>query len=302
MDKLLDHIDHLEKQILELYILDLKTNGYTVIPSILNSEEIIEAKQLFFKWKNDCPDLDKFHSDINPHGIYKFHEIGHQEHAWFIRTRPKVIDVFKKLWAADDLTVSFDGSCYIPENCTKKDKLWTHTDQAPINCEKRCYQGFVSLTKNKERTLIVYKKSHDLHAEYFKEKNITDSKNWHLIDKTYLDTIAHNKVKVQTNPGDLVLWDSRTFHQNCYGNPLCEERLIQYVCYLPKNNSANTDTIQKKRAKYFEERRTTSHWPYPLKVNSLQPQTYGDKSRLIDYSLLKKSDLSKYMETIKTLL
>ena len=57
-----------------------------------------------------------------------------------------------------------------------------------------------------------------------------------------------------------------------------------------------------KREKYFEELRTTSHWPYPIKVNSLQPQTYGNKEMEIDYTKLNKPDLSKYMKIIKELI
>ena len=71
------------------------------------------------------------------------------------------------------------------------------------------------------------------------------------------------------------------------------------MCYLPKNVKENNQNQQKKRLKYFTERRTTSHWPYPLNVNGVQPQTYGDNSKLIDYSILNSPDLSKYNETIK---
>ena len=60
--------------------------------------------------------------------------------------------------------------------------------------------------------------------------------------------------------------------------------------------------MKKKREKYFLERRTTSHWAYPIKVNSLQTQTYGDESKLIDYSSLPKPNLTEYMEVIKTLI
>ena len=81
----------------ESHILELKEKGFTVIPNVLLEDEIKEAKTLFFKWKNSIPNFDKLHSQIDPHGIFKFHEAGHQEHAWYIRTRPTVIDVFKKL-------------------------------------------------------------------------------------------------------------------------------------------------------------------------------------------------------------
>ena len=44
--------------------------------------------------------------------------------------------------------------------------------------------------------------------------------------------------------GSLVIWDSRTFHQNQYGAPNSEERLVQYVCFLPKNHPKNTKNMK----------------------------------------------------------
>jgi hypothetical protein len=85
------------------------------------------------------------------------------------------------------------------------------------------------------------------------------------------------------------LWDSRTFHQNQYGT-LPEERLVQYVCFLPRNHPSNTAGMQRTRQKYFEKRRTTSHWPYPLSVVSQHPLESPPV------------DLSEYEEEIKKLL
>lgn len=287
---------------MDTYIKELKEKGYTIIPNILAKEEIVLAKELFFKWKNSVPDFDKILTST-PHGIFKFHEVAHQEFAWFIRTRPQVIDIFKKIWETEELVVSFDGSCYMPKDFHRKDKTWTHADQGPKNPELQCYQSFVSLTDNCERTLVVYENSNNLFESYFKEKNNTSSKNWQLIDLNYLEKIKDSKRILKVNAGDLVLWDSRTFHQNQYGDPTVEEeRIVQYICYLPKSHPKNTAAQRAKRQKYFLERRTTSHWPCPIKVNGLQPQTYGDRSLLIDYDLLVKPDLEKYMETIKTLI
>lgn len=306
IQSLQDRIEKLELQIqnlsLEKYKKDLLENGYVIIPNVLHIDELIKAKELFFKWKNSIPNLDKIHNTINPHGIYKFHEVGHQEFAWFIRTRPQIINIFKKIWDTDDLVVSFDGACYISKDCKKKDKIWTHTDQASNDSNLKCFQSFVSLTNNETRTLVVYEKSHLMHENYFKEKQISNSKNWNLIDHDYLKEIQESKRVLKVNAGDLVIWDSRTFHQNQYGSSNCEERIVQYVCYLPKIVKGNNSCIQKKREKYFTERRTTSHWPYPLNVNGLQPQTYGDDSKLIDYSILPKPNLDDYIDTIKTLI
>lgn len=281
---------------------ELKTKGYCVIPDILSPNEIAEAKQLFYNWQKTIPNHDKFHNIIDSHGIYKFHEAGHQEHAWYIRTHPKVIDIFKKLWATDELIVSFDGSCYISKDTTKTDSCWTHTDQAPNSKGVQCYQGFVALTSNTERTLVVYEGSHNYHEKYFQEKDIKSSKNWQIIDCDILDTMQAEKKELDIPAGALVLWDSRTFHQNQYGKPNSEERMVQYVCYLPKTHVTNTQAQIIKRLNYFEDKRTTSHWPSTIKVNGLQPQTYGDNTKKIDYTLLKPPNLERFLDIIKTII
>lgn len=279
---------------------ELKEKGYCVIPDVLPQEEISIATESFKKWYNSTPNVKLFHEKIDPHGIFKHHEVGHQYFAWYLRTRPQIINIFQQIWETKDLVVSFDGCCYIPEGLNKKDNIWTHTDQASNNSELTCYQAFVSLTSNEKTTLIVYEGSHLLHQEYFSDKP-KSSTNWNLIDHETLDKIKDSKKILKVAPGSLVIWDSRTFHQNCYGNP-SEERLVQYLSYLPKQSSKNTKAMQAKRLKYFTEKRTTTHWAYPIRVNSLQPQTYGDKSKLIDYSALEEPNLENLLDSIQTLI
>ena len=60
--------------------------------------------------------------------------------------------------------------------------------------------------------------------------------------------------------------------------------------------------MKQKRMKYFNERRTTSHWPCPIKVNGKQPQIYGDTSKLIDYNTLTPPDLDDLQDEIMKLL
>ena len=190
----------------------------------------------------------------------------------------------------------------MPKETKKKDNIWTHTDQSRKKEGLVCYQGYVALTSNKERTLVVYEGSHKLHQNYFKEMNIEVNKDWNLIDHSYLDRIKTQKRVLDVPAGSLVLWDSRSFHQNQYGKPNSEERLVQYVSYLPKNDKKNSKSMQTKRQKYFNDKRTTSHWAYPIRVNSLQPQTYGDDSLLIDYDKLPKIQLDDMMDKIQELI
>ena len=281
---------------------NLELFGYCVVPNVLSEEEVNHAKTLFKDWQKTIPNHEELHSKIDPHGIYKHHEVGHQRHAWYIRTNPKVQQIYKDLWNTQNIIVSFDGSCYISKDNSQQDNIWTHTDQAPNAKKFECYQGFVALTENKERTLVVYEGSHLYHKQYFEEKGIDSSKNWNLIDHQTLKKLESKKRILHVPAGALVLWDSRTFHQNQYGKSKSEERIVQYVCFLPDNHPKNTNSMKTKRKRYFLTRRTTSHWPAPIKVNGLQPRNWGDEILKIDYETLTKPNLEDMMENIKSLL
>ena len=281
---------------------NLEKNGYVIIKDILNKDEIDLYKDEFFKWKKSIDNIDELHKKINPHYIFKYHQIGHQRHAWLIRINKKIQNIFKELWDCNDLVVSFDGCCYMPRYLKSKDNYWTHTDQSKKKKGLHCYQSFVALTSNKEKTLVVYKGSHKLHEKYFEEMKITENKDWNVIDENYINKIQDKKRILKVPAGSLVIWDSRTFHQNQYGNKNTEERLVQYLSYLPKNNRLNTPSMQNKRQKYFDEKRTTSHWAYPIHVNSLQPRNYGNDSLKIDYNDLPEIKLDDIQEEINKLL
>ena len=286
------------------YIKELNEKGYCIIPEILSKEEIELYKKLFFEWytRNE-ENLINIHDKCYPHGIFKGHQVGHQRFAWLIRINPKIQAIFKNIWKTDELVVSFDGCCYIPKECKKKDNCWTHTDQGPKHPGLQCYQGYVALTSNNQRTFRVYEGSHLLHEKYFSDKGDTSSGNWHKINPEYLQEIKDSKKVLDVPEGSLVLWDSRSFHQNQYGilSPepeLNEERLVQYVCFLPKSHPKNTKTQKLKRVNYFETSRTTSHWPCPIKVNSLQVRNYGDTSLTINYDKLTPAESKDLKEDI----
>ena len=254
---------------------DLEEKGYAVVKGVLSEEKVQTASKLFYEWINEVPKQDTFYGMIKE---------GHQKHNWFIKTDPDVQAVFKKLWNTDDLVTGFDGTCWIPRSYNAIDTCWTHTDQAAAKKGLHCVQGFVSLTANTERTFVAYEGSHLLHETYMKDRGLTGARNWRLIDPEYLKDLK--RVVVKVNAGDMVLWDSRTFHQSQYGTN--EERLVQYVCFLPRNHEGNTPGQQRQRLKYFKNRRTTTHWPYPLCVNPKE--------------LFLDADLSEYEQRIKCII
>jgi hypothetical protein len=286
---------------------DLDERGYTLVFDVLSEVEISNALRMFRDWEESLPDKEEWLA-VNPHGIYKFHEAGHQEHAWYIRTLPNVQDSFKKIWNTDELVVSFDGCCHMPKEFSRKDRCWMHSDQGPRKIGRQCVQGMVALTSNKERTIVVYEGTHKLHEQYCKDRGLSQEEvgDWVVIDDEMRAMVYDRRRTLNIPAGTLVLWDSRLFHENQFGpvyeNPDdAEERIVQYVCFLPKNHLGNSLSTQKRRRQYFEERRNTSHWPYPIIVVPRQPRTY-DGLDSIDYSELKEPSLENYMDEIEKLL
>ena len=60
--------------------------------------------------------------------------------------------------------------------------------------------------------------------------------------------------------------------------------------------------MRQKRQLYYDTKRTTSHWAYPIKVNGLQPQTFGNKDLNIEYDKLKNPELDDMINDIEKLI
>lgn len=222
--------------------------------------------------------------------IFKYHQAAHQRLAWKIRINPKIQRVFKQIWDSEELVVSFDTLCWIPKDCHKKNSNWTHTDQT-VCSDLMCYQGLVALTSNTQQSLCVYRGSQELHRDYMRDRKCKKV-NWEMIDPDYLESIKDRRIVLDIPAGALV-------YQNVYHSTNNEERLVQYVCYLPKNHPQNSDKMKEKRLKYFRELRTTTHWPYPIRVVGKQPQTFGNKELEVDYDVLEPPELDDLMTEIR---
>ena len=284
---------------LDLYINELFEKGYTMIPNVINENEIMDYIFEFNKWMDSFENSDELHSMIHRNGIFKYFNVGHQRFAWLLRTNNKIQNIFKKIWNTDELVTSFDGCCYYPKISNENDTYWVHSDQSCIKKGFRCVQSFVSLTKNKEKTFIVFENTHKLHEDYGIKYNIDNPSDWNPICQEYLEYINIPPKFLQVEPGMMVLWDSRTFHQNTCGPPnSIEERLVQYLCFLPKNHANNNEEERNKRQYYFENEYTTNHYPYPMAHVPKQP----NNKIYIEYNNLPKPYLDDLLPEIKKLL
>lgn len=273
---------------------DLKINGFTILRGALTKKELFVGRMHFDTWWRNNPQVQQRHNDWHPHGIFKFGLVTHSKWNWYTRTRPGVLNAFTAIWGTDSLLASFCGGCYMPPDLKKRDSSWAHWDQDPKHGDGfRCVQGYVSYTENTQRTIGVVRGSHLKFASYVKERGLKAKGSWLRPDKAESARFTNEMTWLHVRPGDLVLWDSRTIHQNRYGAQ-GEERLVAYVSMMSKVHAQYDWKQMSKRFKAWKERRQTSHWCYPLKLCGKQPQVYGKKEKLIKHDELYVEDVETY--------
>lgn len=214
--------------------------------------------------------------------------VGHMPAVWDIRQDRRVIEPFAVLSGtpAEDLLVSFDGlSVHFPPEVTGRGwykKHWFHTDQSSTKVGRHTVQGFLNLydVREGDATLRVLRGSHLSHESFFRDSGIVCTENWFKPSDELIarHLAAHEPACVLCDAGDLVLWDSRTFHhgvQPTKGRATSDTiRMAVYVCYTPRA-MAKRGALKRKR-EHFEMRRTTSHWPHQPRAFAKTPQLYGE--------------------------
>lgn len=275
--------------------------GVAVIPDVLsNSECNLYYDQVwqYFEFitgtwnkpisRNDQTTWRSFYKFYPLHSmLFQSFNVGHCQASWNIRQNPKVVDVFSKFWnvSDDELLVSFDGlSFHLPPEVTNKGwsskKTKFHCDQSFTNSEFDCLQSWIGLTDTNfgDATLYFYEGSHKYHKDFATEFHIAEKSNWYQFDEKQEKFYSSRclRKKICCPKGSLVLWDSRTVHcgvEAMKGREKQNVRSVVYVCYKPRKDC--TAVNLKKRIKYFEELRTTSHQVLEPKLFAFNPRTYG---------------------------
>lgn len=284
------------KPTLPPWAVQLDQLGYCVVPGILTAAECDAAlASLHGYLANAGVDIvtPKRAKDYpNTHGIIQHLEIGHCQAVWNVRTNDRVQDVFAQIYGTNDLLTSFDGACIMQPWHRFGTKSWLHMDQAPKNTERRCIQGYVNLTDSSTDStgsLMVLPGSHRKFGSFFEkfpDMRVTVDKNGKKKPRgnwVKLEVDAHwqffgvEKTRVHGPKGSMVLWDSRTVHQNT--PPLCtngpaQQRAVVYTCFQPRSLISDSNLLKKQRA--FDEYRMTTHWPADSVILfQKQPRTYG---------------------------
>ena len=158
----------------------------------------------------------------------------------------------------------------------------TNTSQSPQRKGMQCVQGLLNYQPNgpKDGGLIVMKGSSKLFDQFFsetreqddhedkppEEENFRDLFIFKEEDVKWFEKRGCEMMKVNLEPGDLVLWDSRTMHYACFpeGDLI---RHVQYVCMTPRKFAKQEDMDLK--AELFKTWQGTTHWC----VENLPPET-----------------------------
>jgi len=259
----------------------LEKDGFAVLKGVIPRERAVSYQERAYSWlKTFETDLDFNRNEtwikenlpvMSSFNTFKGYAIGHEKFMWDARMEPGVLDAFARLWGTDELLVSFDSlNMTFPNRPDKLRKAaWEHVDQSPLRRGLHCVQGIINLSPSgpEDGGLLVYPGSNKYYDEFFDTQ--TDPSEWNSRD-FYSFTLAQlawykskgiAPHKVCAEPGDLILWDSRTIH---YGAEPTEKsnqiRTVIYAAYTPAA-WASEDQLALKQS-VFKKFGCTTHWPH----------------------------------------
>mmetsp|Transcript_24768 Transcript_24768/g.49273 ORF Transcript_24768/g.49273 Transcript_24768/m.49273 type:complete len:418 (-) Transcript_24768:48-1301(-) len=303
----------------------LDTHGYAVVASVAGQSEIEHAKDLLWNFLEGSDRINPYNArrsdpstwygkdgwlGNDSTGIISGAGVGQAPFMWYLRLLPDVSRAFASIWnvSKDELLCSFDGAnVFRPWQYDSNWKTrggWYHVDQNAYNLgksDRSCVQGLVTLERCDEHTggLVVLPGSHKHFAgvcERNAQKPIME-RGENLLDFVRIrrndDEILRgvNPSLICAEPGDLILWDSRTVHCNTpalINSSLlarCKKsdsgshsnsadgwnliRMVAYVCMTPV--SWANDNVLHRRVNAYVNNTTTNHWPHEFSGGNRGP-------------------------------
>ncbi|KAJ5107230.1 Phytanoyl-CoA dioxygenase [Penicillium angulare] len=257
---------------------ELQSEGFVVIKDAITPEKAKYYQQKALDWLQDLsPNIDYDNPSTwtkenlpiaGGANNYTAYSVAHEKFMWEARMEPKVLEAFAKIWGTDELLVSFDGlNVTLPNKPARTP--WPHVDQSPFRRGLHCIQGIINLSHAgpEDGSLILLPKSNALSDEFFDTQ--VDPSTWQERDFRFFSeeemewyhARGVKPMKVFAEPGDLILWDSRTAHWG--GEPTPQSNTIRTVIYAsfsPASLASKESLKRKKEA--FESFRATAHWPH----------------------------------------
>ncbi|PYH86484.1 hypothetical protein BO82DRAFT_380125 [Aspergillus uvarum CBS 121591] len=265
----------------------LSRDGYAVIKGAIPRERADKYADAFLSYlegfglgydRHDPSTVRRANLPVlNEKGMIQAYGVTHEQWVWDIRGEAGVIDAFAKVYDDEELIVSFDvvNVGFVNREDLPENKPWPHQDQDPAKPGFRCLQGLINLHPSgpNDGGLIVCKGGHNVSAEFHaamaarNEPRIPAwTPEWFGFTEGGMAWLAERGLqweKVCCEPGDLIVWDSRTPHYNVPPTGKID-RLAVYTCYTPVCEASKEDLVRKRGA--FEQRLGTTHWPNAVHV------------------------------------
>ena len=256
----------------------LHEEGFVVLAGVLSPEEVDVGKDLLWTDLEAAYGISRESPEswkkwpLSKTGLNTM--ITQDPGAWYVRACPGVKNAFAEIWQSSELIVSMDAlimwrpwwldATWLP--CTEG----LHLDQNPFSKPGlETVQGMVPLMPVTGATggLEVVPRSHtaEAKAELCQEfPHLRSCGDWCPLFRRYEDAML-----LHAEPGDLVLWDSRTIHGGRVGNghigqadaqPVNLARLSVTVAMVPRERA--TPEVLEARRQGFMKGRTFNHSPH----------------------------------------
>ncbi|KAH7127618.1 hypothetical protein EDB81DRAFT_889410 [Dactylonectria macrodidyma] len=260
---------------------DLAANGYAVVKEAIPRDRAIQYQHKAFDWLKSfgtALDVDDpatwkaenlpVQSKLNTFDNYC---VVHEKFMWDARMEPGVVDSFAKIWGTDQLLVSFDSlNITFPNREDKPARApWPHIDQSPMKRGVHCIQGIINLSSAgaEDGSLMLIPGSNVLQDEFFDTQTdpaTWEAKDWRRFSEQEMKWWTKKglrPIKVHAEPGDLILWDSRTVHWG--GEPTEKSDVVRTVIYASYSPSklATPETLKEKQ-RVFSLYGATTHWAH----------------------------------------
>jgi hypothetical protein len=231
--------------------MEIMFSGYDVLRGVITPEEAEDFRQRAWIESTQLPHMAN--SDV----------------MWDIRTHPNIRTIFEHVWNTTDLISSFDG-IGMRKSGEKGLELGFHVDQDSTEDGMRAIQGVLALSRSDSLTggTVILPASHFHHSDLVSRipssgDNWVETGHWQFIEVPDNDSIFEKcsaPVQPSLEPGDLLLWDSRTVHAVSPPTDIQTERSVAYICLGPRKFA--TPKTLRQRMKAFELGIHGTHWPH----------------------------------------
>ncbi|XP_063397666.1 uncharacterized protein LOC134681974 [Mytilus trossulus] len=251
---------------------ELESQGYSIVTDVLTHEECNQYINQYKEWLSRFGDERPYQEESLTHQF----RVAHADPTWNVRLKSK--PVFESIWQTENLLSSMDGVAIAepPElgrsSFCNPDFFWLHTDQGSWRDGLHAYQGAVYLEETSETDFCfrVLENSVQFHKEFYEHfpsaKKKSAGEDFYILSKEEIDWFISKGCEMKKVPvpkGGMVLWDSRTIHDNIAptrGRPNSDRwRFVVLVCMVPAIWSTPKDVELKTEA--YNEMAATAHWP-----------------------------------------